>query len=121
MSRSLLAFVLVLFVCPSSHANDDSRIGKLELEVELLKQRQDALEALLRRSGHKEGTIGEKEKSQTLANWRKLRPGMRPAEVESILGAPGKLDGGNVAHWYYSNGGRVIFMSDELFQWHEPR
>lgn len=121
MSRSLLVSVLIIFLGANSYANDDSRIENLELEIELLKQRQDVLEAIIRRGDHTQGATEQSEKAQTLANWRKLRSGMRPEEVEGILGAPQKLDGGNIANWYYSNGGHVIFMADELFKWHEPR
>ena len=56
-----------------------------------------------------------------LSSWQQLKTGLRPDEVRSILGEPGRVNGGDVAFWYYANGGMVTFMQDKLYGWVEPK
>lgn len=56
----------------------------------------------------------------SLANWRKLATDMKPSAVRKILGEPQKVDGGEIATWYYENEGTVTFMRGKLYSWHEP-
>lgn len=61
------------------------------------------------------------EKSESISSWRQLKRGMPESQVRSILGEPGKIDGGTFAFWRYKNGGTVTFYQDKLDSWSEPR
>lgn len=61
------------------------------------------------------------EKSVNLSAWRRLVKGQTPAEVRAILGEPKHIDGGALANWTYSDGGRVTFYQDAVFSWNEPQ
>jgi cytoskeletal protein RodZ len=61
------------------------------------------------------------EKSESISSWRDLKRGMSESQVRSILGEPGKIDGGTFAFWRYKNGGTVTFYQDKLDSWSEPR
>jgi hypothetical protein len=63
----------------------------------------------------------EPEKSESISSWRQLKRGMSESQVRSILGEPGKIDGGAFAFWRYKNGGTVTFYQDKLDSWSEPR
>jgi hypothetical protein len=55
--------------------------------------------------------------------WRRLKTGMTQAEVKSILGEPGRIDGGFISIWYYPDvlGGSVSFdHRGQLMAWREP-
>ncbi len=58
---------------------------------------------------------------KSVSNWRKLTTDMRYSDVKNILGEPYQVDGGNIARWYYQNGGEVVFMGNKVYQWNEPR
>lgn len=59
--------------------------------------------------------------SENISSWRQLKRGMSESQVRSILGEPGKIDGGTFAFWRYKNGGTVTFYQDKLDSWSEPR
>lgn len=61
------------------------------------------------------------EKFESISSWRQLKRGMSESQVRSILGEPGKIDGGTFAFWRYKNGGTVTFYQDKLDSWSEPR
>ncbi len=58
---------------------------------------------------------------KALTNWRSLKSGMSPSDVRAVLGEPDRVKGGDVAFWYYTNGGNVTFISDKVTSWTEPR
>jgi hypothetical protein len=60
-------------------------------------------------------------KSQSTSSWRQLKRRMSESQIRSILGEPGKIDGGTFAFWRYKNGGTVTFYQDKLDSWSEPR
>ena len=104
----------------SAQAQGADRIEQLEAEVLALKQRITRIEATM-------GTPAAPKPAasvdgwKSVASWRQLKTNMTPNQVRAILGEPARLDGGGVAHWYYPNGGRTTFISDELSQWVEPK
>ncbi|MBV5330311.1 MAG: hypothetical protein JZU65_22220 [Chlorobium sp.] len=112
---------LLLAVAFNANAQDIDRIIQLEKEVREINIRLSKLESLLSNPGnpHEHETPGEGWKS--IMNWRKLTTDMDYSTVQKILGEPHRLDGGQVAHWYYQNGGYVTFMDGKVYQWREPR
>lgn len=58
---------------------------------------------------------------KSVANWRKLSTEMGPSDVRQVLGEPLRLDGGDIARWYYQNDGTVNFFNGKVTQWREPR
>jgi hypothetical protein len=112
---------LMLTFTLNSYGSDSVRIKQLEKEVQELKLRLSKLEGPQTITNQLERTIVSGEGWKSLANWRSLKNGMSYDEVRSILGEPSRVDGGSIAHWHYSNRGRVIFFSDKLDRWEEPR
>jgi hypothetical protein len=55
-----------------------------------------------------------------LANWRRLRLGMKMDEVRALLGEPERVEAGPVTYWRWP-GANVFFMSGKLEGWSEPR
>ena len=58
-----------------------------------------------------------------LSSWRQLRIGLSRQDVRSILGEPGRIEGGSFEYWYYGNErykSRVVFYNSYLRSWDEP-
>ena len=112
---------LLIAVAFNANAQDIDRINQLEKEVREINIRLSKLESLLSNPGkpHEHVTPGEGWKS--IMNWRKLTTDMDYSDVQKTLGEPQRVDGGQVAHWYYQNGGNVTFMGGKVYQWSEPR
>lgn len=120
LTTGLFGCLLLTFTL-NSFGSDSVRITQLEKEVQELKIRLSRLESPQSSTNQPQKTIITGEGWKSLANWRSLKNGMSYDEVRSILGEPSRVDGGSVAHWYYSNRGRVIFFLDKLDRWEEPR
>jgi len=112
---------LLSAVAFNANAQDTDRINRLEQEVREITFRLSKLESLLSTPGkaHEQVTPGEGWKS--VMNWRKLSTDMDYSAVQTILGDPHRVEGGQMAHWYYRNGGEVIFFQGKIFKWSEPR
>jgi len=105
----------------NSYADDGNRIEQLEMEVQELKLRIAKLESLLNDPEVAQKVLNTHEGYKSIANWRKLTTDMGYSEVRNLLGEPQRVDGGGIAYWFYPNGGKVIFQSDEAWRWEEPR
>lgn len=105
----------------SSHAQDGDRIVPLEKEIQELKLRVSKLESLLNGPSKPQAVDTSGERWKSIANWRKLSTEMGASDVRQILGEPLRLDGGDVARWYYQNDGIVTFINGKVTQWREPR
>jgi len=112
-----LAFSVVLNV----HADDSARIDHLEKLVQELKVRLSNLESQLNDQDEVQEFVASGDGWKSIANWRKLTTAMSYDDVERILGTPERVDGGNLAHWYYPNRAEVVFMRGKVESWSEPR
>lgn len=99
---------------------NSSRIDQIEKELQEIKASLSRLNAILSPPDTVTASSSQLERWQAVANWRKLETGFSPSQVRQILGEPFRIDGGTVATWKYSNGGRVTFMSNRLYSWSEP-
>jgi outer membrane murein-binding lipoprotein Lpp len=112
---------LSLVVVSNSYASDSDRIDQLEKQVQELNLRVSKLESSASNPTDAQKFAPSGEGSKSIANWRRLTPGMSAKDVQSILGEPQQLDGGTFATWHYSNGGIVMFNRLGVSQWTEPR
>jgi hypothetical protein len=96
------------------------RIEQLERDMQEVKSRISALETMLSGNSGTNEVIIVGEGWKSLASWRKLKTGMSYESVKKILGSANRIRGGNVADWYYENGGNVTFVNGEVHGWREP-
>jgi hypothetical protein len=126
--KSIFLTLIVLLVSFSPAQADEKRIQRLEILVEDLNRRLAVLEtSLINKSESASKTTNpnttSKDGFKERNNWRKLRTGMTPNEVERILGVAPKIDGGSVSTWYYSSVGYhsyVVFYNNVVQRWTEP-
>jgi len=118
MLKAVVLAALVLSC--GAHAQTADRTEQLEKEIRDIKLRLSNLEAAQSKPAASAKPVQSGEGWKVLASWRALKSGMSPDEVRGLLGEPARLDGGEVARWYYPNGGRAVFMSEKLYQWTEP-
>jgi outer membrane protein assembly factor BamE (lipoprotein component of BamABCDE complex) len=112
---------LSLAVTFNSYAQDSDRIAQMEKEIKELKLRISKIESLLSNPSSAQKIVPSGEGWKYVANWRKLSTGMNTGDVRKILGEPYRLDGGNIATWYYKNDGIVRFYKGKVHDWEEPR
>ena len=117
---ALLGFLL-LFVAFNANAHESARIDRLEKEIQELNLRLSKLEFSLSNSTKAQELVTPGEGWKSVVNWRKLSTDMETSDVRNLLGEPYRVDGGQIAHWYYQNGGAVTFMSGKVYRWSEPR
>ena len=117
----IIVGLLSLVVAFNANAQDGHRIDQLEKEIQELKLRISKLESILRSPSSDQGIVPSSEGWKSVANWRKLSTDMGTSDVRKILGEPDRVDGGDIANWYYKNGGRVTFFAGKVYQWMEPR
>lgn len=119
--RLAIAVILSLVATFSSYAHDSDRIDQLEREVQEAKQRLSILESKLRNENdEEEEPVFADDGWKSVANWRKLVPGMSELSVKKILGDPQKIAGFKNAVWNYNNGGVVWFVDGNVDRWSEP-
>jgi hypothetical protein len=97
----------------------DDRVQKLEETIQVLERRIASLEAQLREQGAPASVAPDK------ANWRKLKQGMTPAQVEQLLGSPANVDEYGISTtWSYgpNREGSVTFYGTprKTIRWSEP-
>lgn len=112
---------LPLTIAFGSYAQSTDRTEQLEKEIRDIKLRLSNLEAAQGKPAASAKTLQSGDGWKAPANWRALKSGMSTDDVRNLLGEPARLDGGEIAHWYYPSNGRVIFMSEKVYQWNEPR
>ncbi len=112
---------LFLTLSFGSIASDSDRIAQLEKEVQELKNRLTTLESPVNKPSVNKKSTTSTDGWKSLANWRSLKKGMSYEDVRTILGEPGRIQGGSFTFWIYSDRGNVIFYNDKLDSWTEPR
>ena len=118
--RLAIAVILSLLATFSSYAHDSDRIEQLEREVQETKQRLSILESKLRNKNDEKELVIADDGWKSVANWRKLTPGMSTRKVKKILGDPQRIEGAKNAVWYYNNGGVVRIIDGNVDRWSEP-
>ena len=103
------------------YAQDSDRIVQLEKEIQELKLRLSKIESLLSKPTKIQEPLASGEGWKSVVNWRKISTDMSASDVQIILGEPQRLDGGDIARWYYHNGGVITFMQGKVYGWQEPR
>jgi len=96
------------------------RIDLLERRTADLEQRVRELEAVIKSEPSQGQPIPASTRWRDLANWRRLRLGMKMDEVRALLGEPERVDAGYVTYWRWS-GANVSFISGKLEGWSEPQ
>jgi len=96
------------------------RIDLLERRTADLDQRVLELEALIKTEPARDQSVPASSKWRDLANWRRLRLGMKMDEVRALLGEPERVDAGYVTYWRWT-GANVSFISGKLEGWSEPQ
>ena len=96
------------------------RIDLLERRTADLEQRVRELEAVIKSEPSQGQPIPASTRWRDLANWRRLRLGMKMDEVRALLGEPERVDAGYVTYWRWTDA-NVSFVSGKLDGWSEPR
>lgn len=127
MYRSVVMCALLAASTPMLAAAQDvsnasliSRIEQLEKTNANLERRLSEVEKLLKKTPASAQTVAGSSKSRDVANWRRLRVGMSMDEVRELLGEPERIEGGGVATWHWTDA-NVVFLSEKVAQWSEPR
>ncbi len=97
------------------------RIDSLQRRTDDLERRVGELEALIRVEPSRSGAVPASPTSQDVANWRRLRRGMKMDEVRKLLGEPANVNAGPFTVWQYPGGASVTFSDDKVYGWSEPR
>jgi hypothetical protein len=101
------------------------RIDLLERRTTDLEKRVRELEAHIKSEPSRDQPVPDSRKWQDLANWRRLRRGMKMDEVRTLLGEPERVNtypSFTVWHWASPGGPDVQFdSSGKLEAWSEPR
>lgn len=112
---------MLLTFAAGCYASDADRISQLERDVLELKARLANLETLPGKTINPPKSVPAGKEWRILANWRALKRGMSYDEVRGVLSEPERISGGEITRWYYPNQGFVVFYSDRLDSWGEPR
>jgi len=125
--RTVLLAALAAASIPAVAAGQDTSTASLLRRIELLEranadleQRVRDLEAVIKSALSQGQPIPASTRWQDLANWRRLRKGMKPDQVRALLGEPERVEGGDFTYWYWADA-HVIFYSGKLDRWSEPR
>lgn len=124
--RTALLTALAFAIIPAVAAGQDTSAASLLRRIELL-ERSNA--DLVRRVSELESVISSRASSdqpipssngwRDLANWRRLRRGMKMDEVRRLLGEPERVEGGAFTEWGW-DGAFVVFYEGKLDRWSEP-
>ncbi len=112
---------LLLAVAFNANAQDSDRIDQMGKEIQELKLRLSKLESLLSNPSKADELVMSNEGWKLVVSWRKLTTGMSTSDVQEILGAPYRVNGGRFTFWDYQNGGKVTFLEGKVYQWMEPQ
>jgi hypothetical protein len=98
------------------------RIDSLQRRTADLERRVGELEALIRVEPSRSWSVPASPNSRDVANWRRLRRGMKMDAVRELLGEPENVNApGPFTIWGYPDGASVTFDDDKVYGWSEPR
>lgn len=119
---NVLIGILLLAVASSVSANESDEIATLKAQIQSLEKRVVRLEELetIDQLSNLVDEMIEKRKVEQ-ASWRKISTEMDEIEVQTLLGEPQHIDGGNLATWYYPNNGQITFLKGKVYSWREPK
>ena len=128
--RAALLTALAFAIIPAVAAGQDTSTASLLRRIELLERantdlerRVGELESLIKSGPSPGQPLPASTKWHDLANWRRLRRGMKMDEVRTLLGEPNRVQAGFVTNWYWAETelyAKVSFMNDKLDGWTEP-
>ena len=133
MLRTLLLAALAAASIPAVAAAQQPTVDSLVRRIEILERatadldrRVGVLEAVIKSATSHGQPIPSSTKWQDLANWRRLKEGMKMDEVRSLLGEPDRVEGGPVTFWYWVDANtkvyaKVGFTSGKVMGWTEPQ
>jgi hypothetical protein len=116
---SIFGFLL-LAVALNSYANDSDQIDQLKKEIQEINLRLTKIESLLSNPSNAQEPETSEVGWKSVKKWRKLTNDMSTSDVQKYL-VNLRVNGGNIATWYYQNDGMVTFMNGKLYNWMEPR
>lgn len=117
----LTTFVASISIAIPIEAAEQDKNNRLERRILDLEKRVSKLEAISKGAPQGDSRGPTSSNWKDLKNWRQLRVGMSYDEVRTLLGEPEKIEGGNVAFWYWDNRrASVGFISEKLYSWSEP-
>ena len=131
--RTMLLAALAAASKPVVAAGQDTSTASLIRRIEILERvtadldrRVGALEAVIKSAPSQGQSIPASTKWQDLANWRRLREGMKMDEVRALLGEPDRVEGGPITFWYWVDANAHIYASVDFESggvsgWTEPR
>ena len=99
------------------------RIDSLQRRTADLERRVSELEALIRVEPSGSRAVPASPNSRDVANWRRLRRGMKMDAVRALLGEPERVRAvASFTIWDYADGASVTFGDDDkVYNWSEPR
>ena len=124
--RAALLAALAFAIIPAVAVAQDTSTASLLRRIELLERantdlerRVRELESIIKSGPSPSQPIPASTKWRDLANWRRLRLGMKMDEVRALLGEPEHVQAGFITYWYWANA-NVQFREGKLDGWSEP-
>lgn len=115
-----LAFVSLPAIAAGQGKPDEALLRR----IEQLERRVRELETLIKTEQPRAAApVASSGNARDLANWRRLRKGMTPDEVRSVLGEPERIDTMTYRSiWHYADYAAVNFdgSSKKVEGWSEP-
>ena len=121
--RAALLRAMAVSCMPAVAAGQQPSVDSLLRRIDSLEQRVRALESRTKVEPLRDQPVPDASKWQDLANWRRLRIGMKMDEVRALLGEPETVDANPVTiTWHYPGGPQVSFasLSGKVEGWREP-
>ena len=127
MLRAALFAALAFATVPAVAAGQDTstasllrRVEALERENSYLERRLNELDSLIKGGPSPSHPTTTSTKWRDLANWRRLRRGLKMDEVQRLLGPPERVQAGYTTYWFWAGANVSFNRDDKLESWSEP-